>query len=87
MIVAGLTSKLRKAAEQAKAAQNALVNAIPALVWSALPDGSRDFHSQRLLEFTVRSARRIGWGRLDCRLSSGGPREHHGQVARVKCNR
>ena len=64
MIVAGLTSKLRKAAEQAKAAQNALVNAIPALVWSALPDGSRDFHSQRLLEFTVRSAEELagdGW--------------------------
>jgi PAS domain S-box-containing protein len=62
--IAGLSAKLRKAAEEAQASENVLVSAIPALVWSALPDGSRDFNSQRLLEFTGRSAEELaadGW--------------------------
>jgi PAS domain S-box-containing protein len=43
-------------AEEARGSQKALVDTIPALVWSARPDGSRDFHSQRWLEFTGLSA-------------------------------
>jgi PAS domain-containing protein len=42
----------RARAEQAERELRLAVNAIPALVWSATPDGSRDFHSQRWLEFT-----------------------------------
>jgi PAS domain S-box-containing protein len=56
IIVAGLSAKVRKMAEDAQAAQKALVDTIPAMVWSALPDGSRDFHSQRWREFTGLSA-------------------------------
>ena len=51
-------------AEKAQSSHNALVNTIPALVWSARPDGSRDFHSQRWLEFTGLSpaeAAGAGW--------------------------
>lgn len=56
VIITILAEKTRKAAEDARAAQRALADAIPALVWSALPDGSRDFHSRRWLEFTGLSA-------------------------------
>jgi len=56
IIIAGLAAKVRKMAEEARSSQNALANTIPALVWSALPDGSRDFHSRRWLEFTGVSA-------------------------------
>jgi PAS domain S-box-containing protein len=64
IIVAGLTAKVRRLAASARASEKALVNTIPALVWSALPDGSRDFYSQRWLEFTGLSpeeARSKGW--------------------------
>jgi PAS domain S-box-containing protein len=43
-------------AEAARPSPQALVDTIPALAWSALPDGSRDIHSQRWLEFTGLSA-------------------------------
>jgi PAS domain S-box-containing protein len=43
-------------AEQAERELRLAVNAIPAPVWSARPDGSRDFHSQRWLEYTGLSA-------------------------------
>ena len=56
IIVTGLTAKVRKMAVEAQASQEALVDTIPALVWSARPDGSRDFHSQRWLEFSGLSA-------------------------------
>jgi PAS domain S-box-containing protein len=56
IIVTALTGKVRKIAEEARASQKALVETIPGLVWSAQPDGSRDFHSQRWLEFTGLSA-------------------------------
>lgn len=64
VIVTGLTAKMRKAADETRATQKVLVDTIPALVWSALPDGSRDFHSQRWLEFTGLSAEEAtsqGW--------------------------
>jgi len=51
-IVAGLTAKAREKAEQAEVSRKALIDTIPAMVWSALPDGSRDFHSERWLDFT-----------------------------------
>ena len=56
IIVTGLTAKMREMAERTRSSHAALVNTIPALVWSARPDGSRDFHSQRWLAFTGLSA-------------------------------
>ena len=56
IIIAGLTAQTRKTAEQAEVSRKALVDTIPAMVWSALPDGSRDFHSKRWLDFTGLSA-------------------------------
>ena len=56
LIVAALTTKVRRSAEAAQASQQALIDTIPALVWTALPDGSRDFHNRRWLEFTSISA-------------------------------
>jgi len=50
----------RARAEQAEGELRLAVDAIPALVWSATPDGSRDFHSQRWLEFTGLSADEAG---------------------------
>ena len=64
LLISGLTAKVRKMAEEAQAAQKAVVDTIPALIWSALPDGSRDFHSQRWLEFSgisAAEARGEGW--------------------------
>jgi PAS domain S-box-containing protein len=64
IVATSLTAKVRKVAEQTQAAQKALVDTIPAMVWTALPDGSRDFHSQRWLDFTGLSAeegRGQGW--------------------------
>src|SRR6202140_2793110 len=56
VIVTSLTAKTRRVAEDAQASQKALADTIPALVWSALPDGTRDFYSQRWLEYTGLSA-------------------------------
>jgi len=56
VIVTGLAAKTRRVAEDAQASQKALADTIPALVWSALPDGTRDFYSQRWLEYTGLSA-------------------------------
>ena len=50
--ISSLTARARKAVEAARASQKALVETVPGLVWSALPNGSRDFHSQRWLELT-----------------------------------
>jgi K+-sensing histidine kinase KdpD len=47
IIITGLAARARRTAEQILASKNALVDTIPAMVWSATPDGSRDFHSQR----------------------------------------
>ena len=57
LIICGLTAKARKAAAQTEASQKALLETIPGFVWSALPDGSRDFHSQPWLELTGLSAK------------------------------
>lgn len=64
VVISSLTAKARKEADNARASQQALVDTIPALVWSALPDGSRDFYSRRWLEFTglsAEDARSKGW--------------------------
>jgi PAS domain S-box-containing protein len=45
--VTSLTAKLRSSAEKARASERALVDTIPALVWSTLPDGSLDFINRR----------------------------------------
>jgi len=47
VIVTSLTAKVHTAAEEARASQKALVDTIPALVWSTLPDGSLDFINRR----------------------------------------
>ena len=58
----------RKRAEEALQARerdlNQIINTIPTLVWSARPDGSADFFSQRWLDFTGLStveAKDWGW--------------------------
>ncbi|WP_171944974.1 MULTISPECIES: PAS domain-containing protein [Bradyrhizobium] len=56
IIITSLTARVRRTAEQAQVSNNALVDTIPAMVWSATPDGSRDFNSQRWLNFTGLSA-------------------------------
>jgi PAS domain S-box-containing protein len=63
-IVCALTAKMRKDAERAQTSQQLLIDTIPAMVWSALPDGSRDFHGRRWLDFTGLSdeeGRGQGW--------------------------
>jgi PAS domain S-box-containing protein len=47
VIITSLTAKVRKMVEEARASRKALVDTIPALVWSALPDGSLDFINRR----------------------------------------
>src|ERR1700722_6841102 len=51
IVITALTATVRRMAEDAKAAHQALVNTIPAMIWTALPDGSRDFHNRRWVEF------------------------------------
>ena len=42
---------------------NLIINTIPALAWSARPDGSADFFNQHYLEFVGLSAEQVqGWG-------------------------
>ena len=60
IIIARLTAMASKAAEEAQASQKALIDTMPARVWSALPDGSHDFHSQRWLEYSGLSAAEAG---------------------------
>jgi PAS domain S-box-containing protein len=55
LIATGLVGRTRnqtQAARQAEKESRLVVDTIPSLVWTALPDGSRDFHSRRWLEFT-----------------------------------
>ncbi len=62
--ISGLTARVRKIAEEHQASQKALIDTIPALVWSAGPDGLRDFHNQNWLQFTGISAEEAageGW--------------------------
>jgi PAS domain S-box-containing protein len=57
IIITSLTARMRRTAERAQASNKALVDTIPAMIWIAAPDGSRDFNSQRWLDFTGLSAR------------------------------
>ena len=64
LIVTALTTRVRNAAKATKASQQALIDTIPALVWTARPDGARDFHSRRWVEFTGAAAAQAagdGW--------------------------
>jgi PAS domain S-box-containing protein len=65
-VIAQLMSRVRKSFEENQALQRELrlaIDTIPALVWSTLPDGSRDFVSQRWLEYTGLSLTQgLGWG-------------------------
>jgi two-component system, LuxR family, sensor kinase FixL len=65
-VITYLVSRLRKSLEDLQASQDRvrlIVDTIPALVWSALPDGSRDFLSRGWLEYTgLASAEGLGWG-------------------------
>jgi PAS domain S-box-containing protein len=73
-ITRDITERLEaeRAREEARIAQSRsqqmeairlVIDTIPALVWSALPDGSVDFVSRRWLEFTGFSAEQaLGWG-------------------------
>ena len=56
LLVTALVARSRKTAEDAEASRQALVDTIPALTWTALPDGARDFHSRRWMEFSGLSA-------------------------------
>ena len=56
LVVSTLTARLRRSAAAVEEAQRALIDTVPAFVWTAQPDGSRDFHNRRLLEFTGDSA-------------------------------
>jgi PAS domain S-box-containing protein len=54
-VVTSLMSKVRKSFQDIQAIQDQLrlvIDTMPAQVWSALPDGSRDFLNQRWLEYT-----------------------------------
>jgi PAS domain S-box-containing protein len=58
--------ELKRAEAKVRRAERELrtvVDTIPALVWSTLPDGSSDFNNQRWLEYTGLSAEEAkGWG-------------------------
>jgi PAS domain S-box-containing protein len=62
IIITSLAARARRTAEQTLASKKALVDTIPAMVWSAASDGSRDFDSQRWLDFTGLSAREASGG-------------------------
>jgi PAS domain S-box-containing protein len=51
LAITALTAKIRADAGAREATQRAMINTIPAMIWSALPDGSRDFNNQRLLQY------------------------------------
>ena len=55
LVITSLMSKVRKSFQENQALKDQLrlvIDTIPALAWSALPDGSRDFLNQRWLEYT-----------------------------------
>jgi two-component system sensor kinase FixL len=65
-VITYLVSRLRKSLEDLQASRDRsglIVDTIPALVWSALPDGSRDFLSRSWLEYTgLALTEGLGWG-------------------------
>jgi PAS domain S-box-containing protein len=53
-------------ARQADRERRVIIDTIPALLWSTLPDGSSDFNNQRWLEYSGLSAdQAAGWGYID----------------------
>ena len=69
VVITQLMSRVRKSFEEIQVLQGELrvaVDTIPALVWTALPDGSRDFISRRWLEYTgLDPSDGLGWGWTD----------------------
>jgi PAS domain S-box-containing protein len=69
LVITRLMSRVRKSVEEVQALQGELrlvVDTIPVPVWSALPDGSRDFVSGRWVEYTGVSAKDgLGWVWID----------------------
>jgi len=67
LVITSLMSKVRKSFQDIQALQDRLrlvIDTIPALVWSTLPDGSADFLNQRWLEYTglaLEEGLGLGW--------------------------
>jgi PAS domain S-box-containing protein len=66
LVITRLMAKVRKSFQDIQALQDQLrlvIDTIPALVWSTLPDGSADFLNRRWLEYTGLSLEEgLGWG-------------------------
>ena len=66
LVITRLVSNVRKSFQEIEVLKDQLrlaIDTIPALVWSALPDGSRDFLSRQWLEYTGLSLEKgLGWG-------------------------
>ena len=66
VVITRLMSKVRKSFQEIQASKDQLrliIDTVPAMIWSALPDGSRDFLNQRWLEYTSLSLEEgLGWG-------------------------
>jgi PAS domain S-box-containing protein len=66
IVISALTTRVREDAETREVAQEEMINTVPAMIWSALPNGSRDFNSQQALQYTGLSAAEAagtGWAR------------------------
>jgi PAS domain S-box-containing protein len=65
LVITRLISKVRQSFQDIQALRDQLrlaIDTIPGLVWTALPDGSRDFLNQRWLEYTGLSLEEgLGW--------------------------
>jgi PAS domain S-box-containing protein len=64
LVITRLMSRVNKSIQEIQALKDQLglvIDTVPALVWSALPDGSRDFLSRRLLEYTGPSSDEGAW--------------------------
>jgi PAS domain S-box-containing protein len=65
-VVTTLISRVRKSFQEIQALRvqlRLIIDTIPGLIWSALPDGSVDFTNQRLKEYTGLSSEDAqGWG-------------------------
>src|SRR5262249_21707544 len=66
LVITRLMSKVRKSFQEIQALKDQLrlvIDTIPGLVWSALPDGSAEFLNQRWLEYTGLSLKEgLDWG-------------------------
>jgi PAS domain S-box-containing protein len=67
LVTTGLVARLRAALDHARRLQQQqlqlVVDAVPAFLWSTLPDGSCDFMSQRWLDYTGLPLQHgLGWG-------------------------